>query len=88
MEHPIIISRYGKTVVKADFKSGLIAKYLATAAGRAQLAASMIQPIRRSLNYSGLVSKVLQVTPLPAGALPIYNKDPEVIEVAPPRSIK
>ena len=81
MEHPIIITRHGKTVVKADFKSGLIAKYLATATGRAKLAAAMVQPIRRSLNYSGLARKVFQVTPLPVAALSIYDKEPDAVDV-------
>jgi len=41
-----------------------------------RLAASMVQPIRRSLDYQGIARRALVVDPLPQGALPIYDKEP------------
>lgn len=42
------------------------------------LAIAMTLPLRNKLDYAGLARKVLQVDPLPPGALPIYDKDIDV----------
>ncbi len=49
---------------------------IATPNGRARLAASMMAPIRRPRDYSGIARRMLLVDPLPEGALPIYDRDP------------
>ena len=59
-------------------KSSIIAKYIATGSGRARLAASMIQPLRRRRDYTSVGRKAYYVEQLPDGALPIYDKDPNI----------
>jgi hypothetical protein len=80
MELPFEINPRGKLVDKTDYQ-GLIAKYISTAAGRAALAASMVQPLRRRLDYQGIARKVFSVEPLPQGALPTYERDIDVSAV-------
>jgi len=55
-----------------------IAKHIVNAEGRRRLATSMIQPLRRRRDYSSVGRKAFYVEMLPDGALPIYDKDPEV----------
>jgi len=59
-------------------KQQVISEYIKTAAGRAKLAASMIQPLRLRRDYSAVGRKTFLVEQLPDGALPIYDKDPDV----------
>ena len=59
-------------------KHELIGKYIKTAAGRQRLAASMIQPLRRRRDYTSVGRKAFYVEQLPDGALPIYDKDPNI----------
>lgn len=59
-------------------KSVVIAKYIGTPEGRAKLAASMQQPLRQRRDYSAVGRKAFQVEQLPDGALPVYDKDPDV----------
>jgi hypothetical protein len=59
-------------------KQQVISEYIKTAAGRAKLAASMIQPLRLRRDYSSVGRKTFLVEQLPDGALPIYDKDPDV----------
>lgn len=59
-------------------KQQIISEYIKTAAGRAKLAASMIQPLRLRRDYTAVGRKTFMVEQLPDGALPIYDKDPEV----------
>jgi hypothetical protein len=68
MEHPIVINNHNQ--IGQDFDS-LIAKYLATPAGRKRLAASMIQPIRRRLDYHGIARAAFPIQQLPDNA-PYY----------------
>lgn len=49
---------------------------------RAQLAAAMAAPICRNLNYHDLARKVLQIQPLPQGALPTYDGNIDVASIA------
>lgn len=61
--------------------------------GMAALAASMIAPLRRQLNYQGLARKVFHIQQIPQGALPIYDKDVEVTKcfddfTPPPRQFR
>jgi len=59
-------------------KNEIIAKHIVSSAGRRRIAASMIQPLRRRRDYSSVGRKAFYVEQLPDGALPIYDKDPEV----------
>src|SRR3989344_2275816 len=59
-------------------KQKIIGEYIKTPQGRAKLAASMTQPLRMRRDYSAVGRKTFLVEELPDGALPIYDKDPEV----------
>jgi hypothetical protein len=61
--------------MNTEQKEFLIAKALETEEGRTALAQAMANPIRTSLDYQGIGRKLLVVDPLPAGALPVYDKD-------------
>jgi hypothetical protein len=64
--------------VSNEVKQQIIADYMKTAAGRSKLAASMIQPLRLRRDYTSVGRKTFLVEQLPDGALPIYDKDPNV----------
>jgi hypothetical protein len=64
--------------VSNAIKQQVIGEYIKSAAGRAKLAASMIQPLRMRRDYSSVGRKTFLVEQLPDGALPIYDKDPDV----------
>jgi len=59
-------------------KQKIIGEYLKSPQGRAKLAASMTQPLRTRRDYSSVGRKTFLVEQLPDGALPIYDKDPDV----------
>ena len=59
-------------------KQRIISEYIKTPAGRAKLAASMTQPLRLRRDYAAVGRKTFLVEQLPDGALPIYDKDPDV----------
>lgn len=61
-----------------ELKQQIIGEYLKTASGRQKLAASMIQPLRLRRDYTSVARKAFLVEQLPDGALPIYDKDPNV----------
>ncbi len=65
-------------MVSNETKQQIISEYIKTAAGRAKLAASMIQPLRLRRDYTAVGRKTFLVEQLPDGALPIYDKDPDV----------
>jgi len=59
-------------------KQQVIGEYVKTPQGRAKLAASMTQPLRTRRDYAAVGRKTFLVEQLPDGALPIYDKDPDV----------
>jgi HK97 family phage major capsid protein len=59
-------------------KAQIIGEYIKTPQGRAKLAASMTQPLRLRRDYTAVGRKTFLVEELPDGALPIYDKDPDV----------
>ena len=61
-----------------EVKQEIISQHIRTAAGRQKLAASMIQPLRRRRDYASVGRKAFYVENLPDGALPVYDKDPNV----------
>jgi len=64
--------------VSTAVKQKIISDYVKTASGRAKLAASMTQPLRTRRDYMSVGRKIFLVEQLPDGALPIYDKDPDV----------
>ena len=64
--------------VSNDVKAKLISEFIGTQAGRHKLAASMTQPLRMRRDYMAVGRKTFLVEQLPDGALPIYDKDPDV----------
>jgi len=66
------------TQISNQYRQQVIGEYLKTIAGRAKLAASMIQPLRLRRDYTAVGRKTYKVEDLPDGAVPIYDKDPEV----------
>ena len=70
---------YGVQVVDNTVKEAIVDKFIGSQAGRRRLAASMIQPLRERRDYSSVGRKTFLVEQLPDGALPIYDKDPDVI---------
>lgn len=62
----------------AAVKQKIISEYIKTPAGRQKLAASMVQPLRTRRDYTSVGRKTFLVEQLPDGALPIYDKDPDV----------
>jgi hypothetical protein len=66
------------TNVSNAVKAKIIGDYIKTPQGRAKLAASMTQPLRLRRDYSAVGRKTFLVEQLPDGALPIYDKDPDV----------
>jgi len=64
--------------ISNETKQRIISDLVKTAGGRAKLAASMVQPLRRRRDYSSVARKAYLVEQLPDGALPIYDRDPDV----------
>lgn len=62
--------------ISPELKNQLIGEHIKTAAGRAKLAASMIQPLRTRRDYTSVARKAFLVEQLPDGAMPLYDKDP------------
>lgn len=59
-------------------KSKMISQLINSPTGRVKLAQSMVQPLRTRRDYSSVGRKTFLVEQLPDGALPIYDKDPDV----------
>ncbi len=66
------------STVSNEVKQQVISEYIKTAAGRSKLAASMQQPLRSRRDYSAVGRKTFLVEEIPDGALPVYDKDPDV----------
>ena len=64
--------------VSNAIKQKIISEYIKTPQGRVKLAASMTQPLRTRRDYASVGRKTFLVEQLPDGALPIYDKDPDV----------
>lgn len=64
--------------VSNSAKQRLIGDLISSPAGRHKLAASMTQPLRLRRDYMAVGRRTFLVESLPDGALPIYDKDPDV----------
>lgn len=71
MKHPVIINSNGKTERIPSL--GIIARYVASMAGRQNLHQSWVSPLRRNLDYSAIGRKVFLVDQLPDGAIINYE---------------
>lgn len=69
---------YGNSQVSNAQRQAIMGQYLKTSAGRHKIAQSLTQPLRLRRDYTSVVRKTFEVEDLPDGALPIYDKDPEV----------
>jgi|SRR6478609_1709351 len=56
----------------------LIARRLKTLEGRRKLAQAMAFPLRYRRDYVGIARKTFLIEQMPEGALPVYDRDPEV----------
>jgi hypothetical protein len=59
-------------------KMDIIEQFITTPAGRAKLASSMTLPLRTQRDYKAVGRKAFLVQQLTVGALPIYDRDPDV----------
>lgn len=66
------------TTISNAAKQKMIGEALKTASGRQRLAVSMTQPLRTRRDYLSVGRKTFLVEQLPDGALPIYDKDPDI----------
>lgn len=64
--------------ISSEIKRQIISKHIATPEGRQKLAASMQQPLRLRRDYEAVGRKTFKVEQLPDGALPYYDKDPDI----------
>jgi hypothetical protein len=88
MEHDFIILNSKGKREDTTAKHSVFGKYILSNPGRAALAAAMIAPLRKSIDYHGLAQKVFLVDPLPSGALPVYdNRDDTKLNKVPDLNI-
>jgi hypothetical protein len=66
-----------ETLSDEEYQQRVISRYL-DGSHRAQLAASMIAPLRERRDYTSIARRAFLVDTLPEGALPIYDRDPNV----------
>lgn len=55
-------------------RESIVSQYVRTPNGRAQLAASMMNPLRQRMDFGSLARRMFRVDPLPDGALPVYPR--------------
>lgn len=72
------LQNYGAAQIDPNVKAQIIDQHIGTPHGRAKLANSLQQPLRLRRDYSSIGRKAFYVEQLPDGALPIYDKDPDV----------
>jgi hypothetical protein len=64
--------------VSRTVQQRLIDEFLANPEARSRFAERLIAPIRERRNYRALAQAIMPIQQLPPGALPIYDRDPEV----------
>ncbi|MEN6409352.1 MAG: HK97-fold major capsid protein [Anaerolineaceae bacterium] len=72
------LNPFGVQVVDNTIREARVDTYIGSQPGRRRLAASMIQPLRERRDYSSVGRKTFLVEQIPDGAIPIYDKDPDV----------
>lgn len=63
-----------------EVRDRIISEYINSSEGRSRLAASMVAPLRQRLDYQA-TGRTFLVDQLPQGALPTYDRDPDVAGV-------
>lgn len=81
MKHGNIIIESNGKVTSGTLVDLVLRRAIKSLAGRAKIAAAMAAPIRRNLNYHNLARNVLQIQPLPQGALPTYDRNIDVASI-------
>lgn len=66
------------TTVRAALRQRRVAELVKTPQGRARIASEATQPLRSRRDYYGVGRKTFLVEVLPDGAIPYYDKDPDV----------
>ena len=66
-------------MLSVEQKHIIIGNLITSGQGRQRLAASMISPLRQRRDYTSCGRKAFYVEQLPDGAMPVYDKDPNVV---------
>ena len=66
-------------MLSVEQKHKIIGQLITSGQGRQRLAASMISPLRQRRDYTSCGRKAFYVEQLPDGAMPVYDKDPDVV---------
>jgi folate-dependent phosphoribosylglycinamide formyltransferase PurN len=66
-------------MLSTEQKHKIIGQMITSGQGRQRLAASMISPLRQRRDYTSCGRKAFYVEQLPDGAMPVYDKDPNVV---------
>ena len=64
--------------MSVDQRNQVIGSLITSGKGRQRLAASMVSPLRQRRDYTSCGRKAFYVEQLPDGAMPVYDKDPDV----------
>ena len=78
---PNVIRPLSETITE-DIRDQILSQALSTTEGLSRLAQSMAAPLRARLDYQSVGRRTFLVEQLPEGALPIYDRDPEVGQMA------
>ncbi len=70
---------FGNQVVDNTLKEKALEQAMGTQSGRRRIATSMVQSLRERRDYSSVIRKTMLVEQIPDGAVPSYDKDPDVI---------
>jgi len=66
--------------IPQEVRERIIQQYLGNPEGRQRLGASMANSLRTRRDYTSVARRVFLVDQLPEGALPVYDRDPNVAE--------
>ena len=75
-----ILFPFRKKAIDAK-RAAIIADALSTPEGRIALASAMVEPLRRSMEYSSIGRQLMMVDELPQGAFASYESDVSVTAV-------
>ena len=78
MQRSLTITPHGK-LIDDSWKDRLIQNAIISSKGRSSLAAAMINPIRRSLDYQGIARRALVVEQMPVGGLTYCASSPDKV---------
>jgi type 1 glutamine amidotransferase len=78
MQRSLTITPHGK-LIDDSWKDRLIQNAISSSKGRSSLAAAMVNPIRRSMDYQSIARKCFLIEPMPQGAALIYDRPIEEI---------